>query len=62
MKQIIEKINKSWHSNPPCDQQIMLSVGSCFHYPMIIRNLCYGVMVEKVILVVNIYHYGRLKI
>ncbi|RHO65841.1 SMI1/KNR4 family protein, partial [Alistipes sp. AF48-12] len=22
MKQIIEKINKSWHSNPPCDQQI----------------------------------------
>lgn len=23
MKQIIEKINKSWHSNPPCDQHLM---------------------------------------
>lgn len=33
MKQIIEKINKSWHSNPPCDQQIMLSVGKLFPLP-----------------------------
>ena len=33
MKQIIEKINKSWHSNPPCNQQIMLSVEKLFPLP-----------------------------
>lgn len=33
MKQIIEKIKKSWYSNPPCNQQIMLSLENLFPLP-----------------------------
>lgn len=33
MKQIIEKINKSWHPNPPCNQQIMLGLENLFPLP-----------------------------
>lgn len=33
MKQIIEKISKSWHSNPPCNQQIMLGLENLLPLP-----------------------------
>lgn len=33
MKQIIGKINKSWYSNPPCNQQIMSNLERSFPLP-----------------------------
>lgn len=33
MKQIIERIKQSWHSNPPCNQQVMVSLGNLFPLP-----------------------------
>lgn len=33
MKQIIERIKQSWYSNPPCNQQVMLSLENLFPLP-----------------------------
>lgn len=33
MKQIVERIKQSWNSNPPCNQQVMVSLENSFPLP-----------------------------